>query len=148
MGEHRKKKGDGVPRRRKGIIAALSGGRRSMRRKRHSAPEIIAKLKQAEQMIAVGTPQSDIARKLGVSAMTYYRWRNAQSARGEPRLAESRDHNLKVHITKREQSARMDELQLENSRLRRLVADLLLEKVKLEEYTRGGKSSGAGPRAA
>ncbi|SEF14589.1 Homeodomain-like domain-containing protein [Rhizobiales bacterium GAS191] len=104
-------------------------------RKRHSASEIVAKLRQADKMVAAGTLQSDIARKLGVSVMTYYRWRHGQATQEERSFAESHEHKSRDHVTKRERAVRMGELQLENSLLRRLVADLLLEKVKLEENT-------------
>ncbi|SDR64045.1 Homeodomain-like domain-containing protein [Rhizobiales bacterium GAS113] len=84
-------------------------------------------------MVAEGSLQSDIARRLGVSVMTYYRWRHDQATQEEPSFAESREHKSRDHAAKREQAVRMGELQLENSRLRRLVADILLEKMKLEE---------------
>jgi transposase len=108
-------------------------------RKRHSALEIVAKLSQADKMAVAGTLQRDIARKLGVSVMTYYRWRHGQATQEEPSFADSREHKSRDHVTKREQAARMGELQLENSRLRRLVADLLLEKMQLEENAIGRK---------
>jgi transposase len=105
-----------------------------VKRKKHSAPEIVAKLRQADKMVAEGSLQSDIARRLGVSVMTYYRWRHDQATQEEPSFAESREHKSGDHAAaKREQAVRMGELQLENSRLRRLVADILLEKMKLEE---------------
>ena len=101
-----------------------------VKRRRHSAPEIIAKLRQADEMAAEGKIQSDIARTLGVSVMTYHRWRN-----GRPALegAKTEKRGAKDPVIKAENAARLDELQLENSRLRRLVTDLLLEKVRLEE---------------
>jgi len=99
-----------------------------MKRKRHSAPEVAAKLRQADEMAAAGRLQGEIARALGVSVMTLHRWRKAppslNSASPSP---PSRSH------PEDDEAARIAELQLENSRLRRLVTDLLLEKVKLEE---------------
>lgn len=103
-----------------------------VKRRRHSAPEIIAKLRQADEMAAEGRLQSDIARSLGVSVMTYHRWRSGRPAL-EGSKAERRAQRPKDPAAKAENAARLDELQLENSRLRRLVTDLLLEKVRLEE---------------
>jgi hypothetical protein len=104
-----------------------------VKRKRHSAPEIIAKLRQADEMVAEGRLQSDIARSLGVSVMTYHRWRNDRLALEGSKLAEKREQPSKEPALRAENAARPDGLQLENSRLRRLVTDLLLEKVRLEE---------------
>ncbi|MBV8428205.1 MAG: transposase [Hyphomicrobiales bacterium] len=104
-----------------------------VKRRRHSAPEIIAKLRQAEEMAAEGRLQSDIARSLGVSVMTYHRWRNGRPALEGSQVAERRDQRPKDCVARVEKVGRFDELQLENSRLRRLVTDLLLEKVRLEE---------------
>jgi putative transposase len=110
-----------------------------VKRKRHTAPEIMAKLRQADEMAAEGRIQSDIARALGVSVMTYHRWRNGRPALDRPTPAEGRDHKPKDHLTEGETVARLGELRLENSRLRRLVTDLLLEKVRLEEMLEVGE---------
>jgi putative transposase len=83
-------------------------------KKRHSRVEIASKLTQAIDLATQGKLQSEIARTLGVSVMTLHRWRKAPPG---PRPA----------------LVRIAELQLENSRLRRLVTDLLLEKIKLEQ---------------
>ena len=91
-----------------------------MRKKRHTAEEISVKLDQAEEMARAGKFQDDIAHALGVSVMTYHRWRKAQQS-------------LPAVSTQEDNLARLGDLELENSRLRRLVTDLLLEKVKLEE---------------
>ena len=104
-----------------------------VKRRRHSAPEIIAKLRQADEMAAEGRLQSDIAKTLGVSVMTYHRWRNGRPALEGAKVAERRDQRPKDFVARVEKAGRFDELQLENSRLRRLVTDLLLEKVRLEE---------------
>ena len=98
--------------------------------KRHSRVEIATKLAQANGLAMRGKLQSEIARTLGVSVMTLHRWRKALPAyeAGQPdRTRGGRD--------------RIAELQLENSRLRRLVTDLLLEKIRLEEAAQGQKSS-------
>jgi hypothetical protein len=114
----------------------LAGGETNVKRKRHSAPEIVAKLRRADELAAEGMLQSDIARALGVSVMTYHRWRAgrmsheaAKSAPSERRVAPKAKDNL----GNSDQSARLEELRLENARLRRLLTDLLLEKAKLEE---------------
>jgi len=89
----------------------------------------------ADDMAAQGRLHGDIAKSLGISLMTYHRWRKARGA-----LARSASRPAdRVDISpEREQMSQIRELQLENSRLRRLVTDLLLEKVKLEEGLRSG----------
>jgi transposase-like protein len=73
-----------------------------------------------------GKLQSEIARTLGVSVMTLHRWRKALP--GPPPALEAGEPDRS-----RGGRDRIAELQLENSRLRQLVTDLLLEKIKLEE---------------
>ena len=90
--------------------------------KRHSRAEIASKLAQANELAT----QSEIARALGVSVMTLRRWRKAPPGSHLVRDVGEADGM-------RGRGDRIAELQLENSRLRRLVTDLLLEKVKLEE---------------
>ena len=92
------------------------------KKKRHSRVEIVSKLAQANDLATQGKLQSEIARTLGVSVMTLHRWRKASATHepGQPYRA-------------RRGGDRIAEIQLENSRLRRLVTDLLLEKIKLEE---------------
>jgi putative transposase len=94
------------------------------KKKRHSRLEIATKLAQANDLATQGKLQSEIARTLGVSVPTLHRWRKAalvttHEAGNPDRLRRGGD--------------RIAELELENSRLRRLVTDLLLEKIKLEE---------------
>jgi hypothetical protein len=90
------------------------------KKKRHSRVEIATKLAQANDLAAQGKLQSEIARMLGVSVMTLHRWRTHEAS--QPDLGDAGDE--------------IAELELENSRLRRLVTDLLLEKIKLEEAGR------------
>jgi putative transposase len=104
-----------------------------VKKKRHSAPEITAKLHRADLMATDGMLQSDIARALGVSVMTYHRWRVGRSALEKGNATERHEPKLPSQQSEREQAAQLDKLRLENTRLRRLVTDLLLEKVKLEE---------------
>ena len=94
------------------------------KRKRHSRVEIATKLAQADELATQGKLQSEIARTLGVSVMTLHRWHKAR--RGPQRA-------LVVTEPGRTRAAddRIAKLQLENSRLRQLVTDLLLEKVKV-----------------
>jgi putative transposase len=99
-------------------------------KKKHSRAEIGTKLAQADDLARQGKLQSEIARTLGVSIMTLHRWRKAPSDAhaGSGAQYETIHSNLG-----RNEGIRIAELELENSRLRRLVTDLLLEKIKLEE---------------
>jgi putative transposase len=100
---------------------------------KHTRAEIAAMLAQASDMAAKGKLQNEIADTLGISVMTLHRWRKATSP----------------HEEEVDQSQRISELQLENSRLRRLVTNLLLEKMKLEEDSlRGERSPGDRTRRA
>ena len=109
-----------------------------MKARRHSPAEISAKLEQAEALAANGRVQSEIAKALGVSVMTLHRWRKLDNPGASTPLA-----TLEVSpgVRKgREQADLVAALQMENRHLRKIVTDLLLEKIKLEET--------AGPRAA
>jgi putative transposase len=115
------------------LALACDGQERArMTSKRHTAEEIGAKLHQAEEMTRQGKLQGEIARALGISVMTYHRWRKAHhSLRGSPMVTPSTTgHSNSTH---EDSLTRLGDLELENSRLRRLVTDLLLEKMKLEE---------------
>jgi putative transposase len=107
-------------------------------KRKHSNAEIAAMLAQANEMAAQGKLQSEIAKTLGISVMTLHRWRKATPA-----------PHLQIGQFEEEvsQSQRISELQLENSRLRRLVTDLLLEKMNLEESIRGESSPARRTRA-
>ena len=104
-----------------------------MTRRRHTGSEIEAKLATADEMAAQGVLHRDIAKLLGVSVMTYHRWRKAHRAavRSTARLAVDAGQ-AEIPIDRAE-IYQIGELKVENSRLRRLVADLLLEKLELEE---------------
>jgi putative transposase len=108
-----------------------------MRKKRHTPAEIAAKLQQADEWASQGRLHGDIAKTLGVSLMTYHRWRKARAAAPGHAAQPVEESVESAPLAVREQMERISELQLENSRLRRLVTDLLLEKVKLEENLRG-----------
>ncbi len=90
-----------------------------MPRKKHTAEEIIGKLREAEVLLAQGKKVPDVVRSLGVTEQTYYRWRNEYGG-------------LKV-----DQAKRLKELERENARLKRAVADLTLDKLILKEAASG-----------
>jgi putative transposase len=102
-------------------------------KKKHSKAEIAAKLVQADDLATQGMLQREIARTLGVSPMTLHRWRKIRPDATPEEVA-----RFEEELGSSQQLA---ELKLENSRLRRLVTDLLLEKVQLEEAARGHSPS-------
>ena len=90
-----------------------------MARKRHTAEEIVAKLRQVDVLMAQGRLVADAVRAIGVTEVTYYRWRNEYGG------------------LKGNQVKRLKELETENSRLRRAVSDLTLDKLILAEAANG-----------
>jgi putative transposase len=90
----------------------------------------------ADEMAAQGRLHGDIAKSLGVSVMTYHRWRKARGQIARPMLRLATDAARSPFPGEREQMSQIRELQTENSRLRRLVTDLLLEKLAIEENLR------------
>lgn len=90
-----------------------------MARKRYTAEQIIHKLREAEVELAAGKTVPLVARKLGISEQSYYRWRKQYGG-------------LRTN-----QAKRLKELEQENSRLKRLVGELNLDKAILEEVVRG-----------
>lgn len=106
------------------------------KKKRHTAAEIAAKLGEAQTLSAAGRTQSEIAKALGISVMTFHRWRRALPRRAGSSLAAVSSPDQSAPVNRGAESARpsrLAELQLENARLRKLVTDLLLEKMKLED---------------
>lgn len=102
----------------------------------HSPDEITSMVRQARELIATGQSQAQACKVLGVSVMTFHRWRKAESARtllAEQVGASSPSDPVPVEGEQASDQRRMEELRLENQRLRRLVTDLLLEKIELEE---------------
>jgi putative transposase len=87
--------------------------------KRHKPEEIIAKLRQVEVMTGQGTSMADAIRSIGVTEVTYYRWRSEYGG------------------MKLDQVKRLKELEVENARLRKAVSDLTLDKLILKEAARG-----------
>jgi len=90
-----------------------------MPKKGYSPEQIINKLREAEVLISQGTAIAMVAKKIGVTEQTYYRWRKEY---GGMRI---------------EQARRLKELEQENSRLKKLVADLSLDNAILKEASRG-----------
>ncbi len=97
---------------------------------KHPKPEeIVAKLRQADVLISQGQSVSDAIRAIGVSSVTYYRWRREFGG------------------LKTDQVRRMKDLETENQRLRKAIADLTLDKLILQEASRGKLLSPARRRA-
>jgi putative transposase len=90
-----------------------------MARKRHTAEEIVAKLRQVDVLTSQGRPVAEAVRAIGVTEVTYYRWRTEYGG------------------LKGDQVKRMKELEAENARLRRAVSDLTVEKLILKEAAAG-----------
>src|SRR4026208_380483 len=99
---------------------AFEPRRTKMPRKHHKPEEIVAKLRQVDVLVSQGHNIADAIRQIGVSEVTYYRWRQEFGG------------------LKTEQVKRLKELETENSRLRKAVSDLTLDKLILQ---------GAGPGA-
>lgn len=87
--------------------------------KRHKAEEIVAKLRQVEVLTGQGRSIAEAARSIGVSEQTYFRWRAEYGS------------------MKADQVRRLKDLETENTRLRRAVSDLTLDKLILQEAARG-----------
>jgi transposase-like protein len=90
-----------------------------MVRKRYTPEQIINKLREAEVLLSQGTTIGVVCKKIGVSDYTYYRWRKEYGG-------------MRV-----DQAKRLKELEIENSRLKKLVADLSLDNSILKEAARG-----------
>ena len=86
-----------------------------MAKKRHTAEQIISKLREAEVLLAKGTEMPQVCRKLGVTEQTYYRWRKEYGG------------------VRTDQAKRFKEMEKENVRLKKLVADLSLDNAILKE---------------
>ena len=90
------------------------GGRRGF-----SPEQIIGKLREAEVLLSKGASVAEVCRRIGITDVTFYRWRKLY---GGMQIAEAK---------------RMKELEQENVRLRRLVADLSIDNQVLKEVARG-----------
>ena len=87
-------------------------------RRRHTPEQIVRKLREADRLLAEGASVADVVRHLEVSEATFHRWRNQYGG-------------MKVDDVKR-----LKELEVENARLKRIVADKELEIDALREISR------------
>ena len=90
-----------------------------MSRRRHTPEQIITALREAEVGLASGKTVAEVSREIGISEQTYYRWRQEYGG-------------MKV-----DQARRLKELERENGRLKRAVANLTVDKLILEEAAKG-----------
>jgi transposase-like protein len=90
-----------------------------MPRKRHTPEQIIRKLREAEVELAKGLTTSEVVRKLGIAEQTYYRWRKEYGG------------------LRMDQAKRLKELEKENSRLKKLLAEQSLDNSILKEAASG-----------
>jgi transposase-like protein len=90
-----------------------------MPRKRFTSEQIITMLREAEVLVSQGSTVIEAVRKLSISEQTYYRWRKEYGG-------------MRV-----DQAKRLKELEQENVRLKKLVADLSLDNAILKEVNRG-----------
>jgi len=88
-------------------------------KKRHSSEQVVKRLREAEAKIVEGRTVADVCREMGVSEATYYKWRKSYG-------------QMKV-----DQVKRLRDLEKENGRLKKLVADLSLDKAILQEALSG-----------
>jgi transposase-like protein len=87
--------------------------------KKHKPEEVVAKLRQVDVLISQGMAIVDAIRSIGVTEVTYYRWRNEYGG------------------LKSDQVKRLKDLETENARLRKAISDLTLDKQILQEAARG-----------
>ena len=90
-----------------------------MAKKNYTAEQIISKLREAEIKISQGITATEAIRSIGVSDQTYYRWRREYGG------------------MRTDQAKRMKEIEKENIRLKKLVAELSLDNAILKEVSRG-----------
>ena len=91
----------------------------SMKRKRHTAEEIIKKLREAATLLAAGKSVEEVSRQIGVSAPTYHRWKEQYGGANEKSVK------------------RLKHLEKENGWLKKLVADQALDIDMLKELNEG-----------
>ncbi len=90
-----------------------------MKRRRHTPEQVIRKLREADRLLGEGKAVPEVARTLEVSENTYHRWRNQFGG------------------MKADDAKRLKELERENARLKRIVADQVLENQALKEVAKG-----------
>ena len=86
---------------------------------KHSPEQIIGKLREAEVLLGQGAKVPEVARRLGVTVQTYYRWRKEYGG------------------LKTDQAKKLKELERENAKLKRLLAEAHLDKAMLQEVASG-----------
>ncbi len=99
------------------MLAARKG--KPIKRKRHSSEQIIAMLRQAEVLLQQRQAGPQVCRQLGVTAQTYYRWRKEYGG-------------MRV-----DQAKRLKDLEKENTRLKKIVADQALDRAILKDVASG-----------
>jgi putative transposase len=87
--------------------------------KRHKPEDVVAKLRQVDVLVSQGQSVAEAIRAIGVTEVTYYRWRKEYGG------------------LKSDQVRRLKDLEVENQRLRKAIADLTLDKLILQEAARG-----------
>ncbi len=101
------------------ILKRTKDGGQTMSSRKHSTEQIIGKLREAEVELAKGRAVRDVCKQLGVTDQTYYRWRKEYGG------------------IRTDQARRLKELERENGRLKKVVADLTLDNVILKEAASG-----------
>ena len=91
----------------------------SKKRKRHTPEQIVRKLRDADAMLTSGKPLGEVVQSLAVSEATYHRWRQQYGG------------------MKAEEAKRLKELEVENARLKKLLAEAELDKAMLKEIAEG-----------
>ena len=90
-----------------------------MKGKKYSAEQIVSKLREADVLIGKGQTVADVCRQLQITDVTYYRWRKEYGG-------------LSI-----DQAKRLKELETENTKLRKVIADLSIDNAILKEASRG-----------
>jgi putative transposase len=101
------------------VLTAQQGQEDSMKRRRHTPERIVRKLREADRLLAEGQEVPEVAKHLEVSQATYHRWRTQYGG------------------LKADDVRRLKELEGENARLKRLLAEAELEKDALRELAKG-----------
>src|ERR687894_836156 len=97
----------------------MGQGSTCMKRRRHTPEQIVRKLREADRLLAEGTEVPEVSKALEISEATYHRWRAQYGG-------------MKADDVKR-----LKELEQENARLKRIVADQVLEVAALKEILKG-----------
>jgi putative transposase len=90
-----------------------------MSRRRHTPEQVVRKLREADRLLSEGTELPEVLKYLEIAEATYHRWRNQFGG-------------MKTNDVKR-----LKELEIENQRLKRIVADQVLEVAALKEISKG-----------